>query len=140
MSTQPHQKSEPAWHLIDAEGKVLGRFATKTADLLRGKRKASFVPYLDCGDHVVVINAGKLVLTGNKMETKAYHHYSGYPGGMKAKYAKELIETKPEAIVRNAVKGMLPKTKLQNEWLKRLHIYADANHPHLANVAHLESK
>lgn len=128
-------KSEPAWHLFNAEGKVLGRLATEVANFLRGKLKPEFVDYLDCGDHVVIINAKKIVLSGNKMETKQYHHYSGYPGGLKSISAKQLMEDNPEKVVFAAVKGMLPKNKLQALWLKRLHIYADESHPHQANVS-----
>lgn len=95
---------------------------------------------MDCGDHVVVINAKNLVLTGNKAETKAYHHYSGYHGGLKTKLAKNLIEENPEFIISNAVKGMLPKNKLQVEWMKRLHVYAGSEHPHQANLAPTASK
>ena len=140
MKISSIRKHEPAWHVIDAEGKVLGRMATGIADLLRGKMKPSFVAYMDCGDHVVVINAGKIVLTGNKMEEKAYHHYTGYPGGIKTDTVKDLIDSKPERVIQSAVKGMLPKTKLQNEWMKRLHVYAGSEHPHQANIANLETK
>ena len=134
MKTSSIRKHEPAWHLIDADTKVLGRFATRAADLLRGKNKVSFVANMDCGDHVVIINAGKVALTGNKMQVKEYNHHSGHPGGLKTEYAKDLILTKPEKIIISAVKGMLPKNKLQPEWLKRLHVYAGAEHPHTANV------
>ena len=140
MKTSSIRTHEPVWHVIDMQGKVLGRVATVVADLLRGKNKVSFVPYLDCGDHVVVINASKLVLTGNKAEDKAYHHYSGYPGGLKTVLVKHVITDQPEKVVSSAVKGMLPKTKLQVEWMKRLHIYAGNEHPHGANVANLEVK
>lgn len=133
------QKHEPVWHLIDAKDRVLGRFATEAATLLRGKQKPEFVNYMDCGDHVVIINAKHLVLTGNKINDKAYHHYSGFHGGMKTAMAKDLIKDQPEKIVESAVKGMLPKTKLQGEWMKRLHVYPEATHPHDANVAHLVS-
>ncbi len=128
-------KQEVAWHIIDANEKVLGRLATEVATLLRGKQKPEFVPYLNVGDHVVIINAKGIVLTGNKWEQKAYHHYSGHPGGMKTVLAKTLRASNPEKIVENAVKGMLPKNKLQNEWMKRLHVYAGSEHPHQANTA-----
>ena len=140
MKTSSIRKHEPVWHIIDAQDKILGRISTGIADLLRGKGKVEFVPYMDCGDHVVVINAKSILLTGNKMQEKAYYHYSGYPGGMKSETVKDLITRHPEKIIISAVKGMLPKTKLQNEWLKRLHVYADANHPHQANVVNLETK
>jgi len=135
MKTSAIRKHEPAWHIIDAKGAVLGRLATEAASLLRGKGKIDFVQYLDCGDHVVVINAGDVVLTGNKLQSKTYYHHSWYPGGIKAEYAKELIEENPAKIIINAVKGMLPKNKLQNEWMKRLHVYAGSEHPHQANLA-----
>src|ERR1044072_4918997 len=121
MKTSSIRKHEPAWHIIDAKEKVLGRLATQAANLLRGKGKTSFVAHMDCGDHVVVINAGQVTLTGNKLNQKTYYRHSWYPGGIKAEYAKELMEEKPEKIIQYAVKGMLPKNKLQHEWMKRLH-------------------
>ena len=140
MKVSSIRKHEPAWHVIDAQGQVLGRMSTTIANLLRGKMKPSFVSYMDRGDHVVVINASKIVLTGAKMDDKAYYHYSGYPGGMKTETVKDLIKSRPEKIIESAVKGMLPKTKLQPEWMKRLHVYADANHPHQANTANIATK
>src|SRR5690606_35784817 len=140
MKTSSIRKHEPAWHILDAKGQVVGRLATQAANLLRGKLKPSFVNNMDCGDHVVIINAKDLVLTGNKAENKAYHHYTGYHGGLKTKLAKHLIEEKPEFIIENAVKGMLPKNKLQNEWFKRLHVYGGSEHPHQANLAAKASK
>ena len=140
MKTSAIRKHEPTWHIVDAQDKILGRLATNVANLLRGKQKISFVPYLDCGDHVVVINASAIALTGAKAEVKAYHHYSGFPGGIKTTTVKDLINTKPEKIIISAVKGMLPKNKLQGEWLKRLHVYPGTEHPHGANVANLEIK
>ena len=140
MKTSAIRKHEPTWHILDAEGKVVGRLATEAANLLRGKGKPSFVTYLDCGDHVIVINASSLVFTGNKMDQKGYHHYSGFHGGLKTVLAKHLIAENPEKIIESAVKGMLPKTKLQNEWMKRLHVYAGNEHPHQANLASLKAK
>ena len=140
MKTSSIRKTEPQWHLLDANDQVLGRLATKIATLLRGKEKVGFVAHMDCGDHVVVTNAKDIILTGNKLEDKQYFHYSGFHGGMKAKSAKELIGSEPEFIIISAVKGMLPKNKLQPEWLKRLHVYAGNEHPHQANVSHLEAK
>ena len=137
MKTSAIRKHEPLWHQVDVEGKVLGRVATEIATLLRGKNKPEFCNHLDCGDHVVVTNAASIVFTGNKLESKAYNHYSGYHGGMKTKLAKHLLVEDPAQIILSAVKGMLPKNKLQREWLKRLHVYADNNHPHQANVANL---
>lgn len=138
MKTSAIRKHEPAWHFIDAENKVLGRISTEAANVLRGKNKLSFVTHMDCGDHVVVINAGKVVLTGNKLNVKAYYHHSSHPGGLKTEYAKDLIVTDPAKIIERAVKGMLPKNKLQDEWMKRLHVYAGSEHPHMGNVAHLQ--
>lgn len=140
MKTSAIRKHEPAWHILDAQGVVVGRLATVAAGLLRGKAKVSFVNNMDCGDHVVIVNAATLVLTGNKMETKVYHHHSWHPGGIKAEYVKNLIKEKPETIIIKAVKGMLPKNKLQGEWMKRLHVYAGTEHPHQANVPKLEGK
>lgn len=140
MKTSSIRKHEPTWHIIDAKDKVLGRMATEVANLLRGKGKPEFVTYLDCGDHVVVTNAAGIVLTGNKMEDKAYHHYSGFPGGLKTALVKHVILEHPDRIVNSAVKGMLPKNKLQGEWMKRLHVYAGSEHPHGANVANMEGK
>ena len=137
MKTPTPKITEPGWHIIDAKGKILGRMATEIATLLRGKNKPAYVPYLDCGDHVVVINAKSIVFTGNKLEDKTYYHHTGHPGGLRAVTAKELMGTKPDRVVISAVKGMLPKNKLQDEWMKRLHVYATAEHPHQANVANL---
>lgn len=140
MKTSSIRKHEPAWHVIDAQGKVVGRLATIAADLLRGKQKVSFVQNMDCGDHVVVINAKDITLTGNKVENKVYHHHTWHPGGIKETTAKELMAEKPEEIIERAVKGMLPKNKLQVEWMKRLHVYASDEHPHKANVADITIK
>lgn len=134
MKTSSIRKHEPAWHYIDADARVLGRLATEAADLLRGKKKVSFVTYLDCGDHVVVTNAAKLVVTGNKINQKKYYHHSWFPGGIKEKSLKELMEKNPEKVIEMAVQGMLPKNKLAGEWMKRLHVYAGTEHPHMANV------
>lgn len=135
MKTSSIRKHEPSWHLVDVQDQIVGRVCTSIATLLRGKGKVSFVNYLDCGDHVVVINAGKLTMTGKKLEHKEYYHYSGFMGGLKTKFAKNLIKENPEQIIISAVKGMLPKNKLQNEWMKRLHVYPGPEHPHQANVA-----
>jgi large subunit ribosomal protein L13 len=114
------------WFVIDATDKVLGRLATKAARILIGKDKASFTPYLDSGDHVVVINADKIRMTGNKVEQKVYYSHSGYPGGLKAVPAKRVRETRPEWIVREAIVGMLPKNKLRARRAKKLRVYRDA--------------
>jgi large subunit ribosomal protein L13 len=140
MKTSAIRKHEPAWHFIDADTMVLGRIATRAADLLRGKGKVTFVANMDCGDHVVIINARAVVLTGNKLDQKMYHHHTFFPGGIKSVSAKTLMETDPALIITKAVTGMLPKNKLQPEWLKRLHVYAGAEHPHQGNVAHLQKQ
>jgi len=134
MKASAIRKHEPTWYLVDAKGQILGRMATGIAGTLRGKAKPTFIPYMDCGDHVVVINAKDIVLTGNKALEKAYHHYSGYPGGLKTDLVKDVLKNDPERVVISAVKGMLPKNKLQNEWMKRLHVYAGSEHPHIANI------
>jgi large subunit ribosomal protein L13 len=114
------------WFVIDATDQVLGRLATRVARLLIGKDKASFTPYLDSGDHVVVINADKIKMTGNKVEQKFYYSHSGYPGGLKAVPAKRVREGKPEWMVREAIVGMLPKNKLRARRAKKLRVYRDA--------------
>lgn len=118
------------WHLIDARKQILGRLATQIAHLLMGKDKPYFVPYLNCGDFVVVINAKKVRVTGKKEEQKIYTRYSGYPGGLKKESLRRLREKNPQEIIRHAVSGMLPKNKLRKERLKRLYVYADDKHPH----------
>ncbi len=118
------------WHLVNAEGEVLGRLATTVATRLRGKHNPMFTPHVDCGDAVIVINAEKIVLTGKKMEQKTYYRHSGYMGGLKSRTAKELIERKPEDIIRFAVRGMLPKNRLGRQLLKKLRVYKGDKHPH----------
>jgi len=114
------------WFVVDAKDQVLGRLATKVARMLIGKDKPSFTPYLDSGDHVVVINANQIKMTGNKIEQKMYYSHSGYPGGLKEVPAKRVRETKPEWVVREAVLGMLPKNKLRARRAKKLRVYRDA--------------
>ena len=120
------------WYLVDANGKVLGRLATQIAMRLRGKHKPIFTPHADTGDFIVVVNADKVVLTGSKLDNKCYYRYSGYIGGLKKRSAKKLLETKPEEILRHAVRGMLPKNSLGRRQLKKLKIYAGPDHPHEA--------
>ena len=120
------------WFVVDAEGEVVGRLATRIAHVLRGKHKPSFTPHLDCGDFVIVINAGKVRFTGEKWEDKEYKQYSGYPGGQKITKAKVVLSKKPYAIIETAVKGMLPKTKLGNAMYKKLFVYESSEHPHQA--------
>ena len=121
---------ERSWVIFDASDKVLGRFATKIADKLRGKDKPTFTPHVDGGDFVVVINAEKLKVTGNKAEQKKYYKHSLYPGGLKEKSYKEVLENNPERIIENAVKGMLPKNKLGKSMIKKLKVYSGSEHPH----------
>ena len=118
------------WVVFDASGKILGRFATKIADKLRGKDKPTFTPHVDGGDFVVVINADKVKVTGNKAEQKKYFKHSLYPGGLKEKSYKEVLESTPERIIENAVKGMLPKNKLGKSIIKKLKVYSGSEHPH----------
>ena len=134
MTTYDAKKGEieHSWYVVDAESKVLGRLATRVADVLRGKHKPIFTPYVDTGDFVVVINAEKVHLTGTKMDNKKYYRHSGYPGGLKITTPAELLRKKPEAIIMHAVKGMLPKTKLGRQQFKKLKVYAGKDHPHQA--------
>ena len=126
------QTTEKAWHIVDATNQPLGRLCTKVASVLRGKTKPSYTPHADCGDYVVVINADKVSLSGDKWSQKEYISYSGYTGGQKRILAKDLMSKKPTAMVEKAVKGMLPKTKLGNAIWKNLFVYAGAEHPHAA--------
>lgn len=123
---------DPQWLIIDAKGQVLGRMATRIADALRGKNNALYTPHTDSGDYVVVINADKIKLTGRKMEDKIYDRYTGWMGGYKTATAKEVLEKHPTKLVEKAVKGMLPKNKLNAEIIKKLKVYAGAEHPHKA--------
>ena len=123
---------EKKWYLIDAEGKVLGRLATKVAMMLRGKHKPIFTPHTDTGDFIVIVNADKVALTGKKWDKKVYYRHTGYTGGLKQITAVRLREKQPENILRFAVKGMLPKNSLGRRQLKKLKIYAGPDHPHKA--------
>lgn len=125
---------KPQWIVIDAQGKVLGRLATEIADTLRGKDKPEYTPHTDAGDYVVVINAEKVVLTGNKWQDKIYARYSGWIGGLKEVPAEQMLEKHPTRIIEHAVKGMLPKNKINREIIKKLKVYAGAEHPHIAQV------
>lgn len=120
------------WYLVNADGKILGRLATELAKILRGKNKPSFTPHVDTGDFVVVVNAGKVVLTGKKMKDKTYYHHTGYPGGIREIKAEKLLVEKPTEMLRIAVKGMLPKTSLGRQMLRKLKIYPGPDHPHEA--------
>lgn len=128
--TRPIKKSEikRQWHLIDAKNQVLGRLASSLTPLLIGKNKPYFTKHLDCGDHVVLINAKEIVVTGKKAEKKEYYSYSGYPGGLSKKTFSQLKEKFPEKIIKSAVSNMLPKNKLRSEWIKRLYVFPTAEH------------
>jgi large subunit ribosomal protein L13 len=121
-----------AWHVIDADGAVLGRVATEAATLLRGKHKPIWAPHLDTGDHVIVINAAKLRVTERKATDKLYYRHSGYPGGLRSESLEHLLDRDPEKVVRRAVRGMLPKTRLGRQQIKKLRVYAGPTHPHAA--------
>ena len=123
---------EKRWHVIDADGKVLGRVATAAARLLMGKNKPSYTPFLDLGDHVIIINAAKIKLTGRKEEQKVYRYHSGYEGGLREERAKVVRQKDPVRLVEEAIKGMLPKTKLGNAMGRKLKVYKDDKHPHIA--------
>lgn len=120
------------WHLIDASGKVVGRVATEAARLLMGKNKPTFTPFLDMGDHVVIVNAEKVVFTGNKWEDKVYRRHTGYPGGLREVVANKQRQRHPERILEAAIRGMLPKTKLGRKMGKKLKVYVGSDHPHQA--------
>lgn len=134
MSTflQKKENIERKWYVIDATGISLGRVATKAATVLRGKHKTTYTPYVDCGDYVIVINADKVKLTGNKLEDKMYYNHSGYPGGLRERNAKEMIQNYPEEMMERAIKGMLPHGRLGRQMGKKLFVYRDANHKHEA--------
>jgi large subunit ribosomal protein L13 len=120
------------WYLVDAHAKILGRLASEIAHRLRGKHKPTYTPHTDTGDFVIVVNAGEVLLTGKKLTDKVYYSHSGYPGGIKATTAGKMLQTKPEEVLRMAVKGMLPKNTLGRAMLKKLKIYAGGDHPHEA--------
>jgi len=120
------------WVVVDATDEILGRLASKVANLIRGKYKVNFTPNLDCGDNVIVVNCEKVRLTGKKLTDKVYVRHTGYPGGQRFATPKELLARKPEAVVEEAVKGMLPKTRLGNKLYSNLYVYAGAEHPHQA--------
>ena len=133
VTTQPTKDQiEKDWLLVDAENKILGRLASKIASILKGKNKPIFTPYLDTGDFVVVINAKKIKLTGRKLNDKIYYHYSGYSGGMKSITPKDLLQKKPDEVIRKAVWGMLPKNSLGRQMLTKLKVYPGKEHPHQA--------
>jgi large subunit ribosomal protein L13 len=118
------------WYLVDADGQTLGRLATRIADMLRGKGKAAYTPHVDTGDFVVVVNAEKIQVTGNKLEQKRYYRHSGYPGGLRSRTLREQLDRRPEEVLRTAVRGMLPKNRLARQQINKLKIYAGPEHPH----------
>ena len=126
------ENRERDWLVVDATDKTLGRLATQLADVLRGKHKPEYTPHCDVGDFVVVINAEKISVTGKKREEKLYHRYSGYPGGLRSRTLAEMLERRPEEVIRLAVKGMLPRNRIARAQLRKLKVYAGADHPHVA--------
>ncbi len=123
---------ERSWHIVDAEGETVGRICSRIAHVLRGKHKPSYTPHIDCGDHVIVVNAEKVRFTGRKWDTKTYLSYSGYPGGQKARFAGSVRSKNPGQIIEKAVRGMLPKNRLGRQMQKKLFVYAGPDHPHQA--------
>jgi len=135
MATAEHaaqRATSGRWHLIDADGQVLGRVATAAARLLQGKHKASYIPFIDCGDHVVVVNAARVKLTGRKEDQKIYRQHSGYEGGLREERARLVRQRHPERLIEDAVRGMLPKTTLGEAMYRKLKVYAGPDHPHAA--------
>jgi large subunit ribosomal protein L13 len=126
------QDRERDWYVVDADAKTLGRLATQIADVLRGKRKPTYTPHVDVGDFVIVVNAEKIAVTGDKREKKLYWRHSGYPGGIRSRTLGDLLEKRPEEVIRRAVKGMLPRNRLARQQLRKLKIYAGPEHPHQA--------
>ncbi|MBF0566025.1 MAG: 50S ribosomal protein L13 [Nitrospirae bacterium] len=125
-------EAERKWYVVNANNQILGRMASKIAVYLRGKHKPVFTPNVDAGDFVIVVNAGKIKLTGNKLEQKIYYHHTGYIGNLKAEGVKKRLETRPENVIRDAVWGMLPKNRLGRSLIKKLKVYRNADHPHAA--------
>ena len=122
------------WYVVDADGQTLGRLATRIADQLRGKGKPEYTPHVDTGDFVIVVNAEKIHVTGNKLDQKRYYRHSGYPGGPRSRTRREQLDRRPEEVLRAAVKGMLPKSRLGNRMITRLLVYPGADHPHQAQI------
>ena len=122
------------WYVIDATDIPLGRLAVKAATMLRGKHKATYTPHIDCGDNIIIVNAEKVMLTGNKLEGKKYYNHSRYAGGLRVRTAKEMVESYPVEMVERAVKGMLPHNRLGRQMYKKLYVYAGSEHPHMAQM------
>jgi large subunit ribosomal protein L13 len=125
---------ERRWYVVDADGQTLGRLATRIADTLRGKGKAEYTPHVDTGDFVVVVNAEKIVVTGNKLDQKRYYRHSGYPGGLRSRTLREQLDRRPTEVIRKAVKGMLPRNRLARQQINKLKVYAGPDHPHEAQA------
>jgi large subunit ribosomal protein L13 len=125
---------ERRWYVVDADGQTLGRLATHIADTLRGKRKAQYTPHIDTGDFVIVVNAEKVQVTGNKLDQKRYYRHSGHPGGLRSRTLREQLDRRPTEVIRKAVKGMLPKNRLARQQLNKLKVYAGPDHPHEAQA------
>jgi large subunit ribosomal protein L13 len=132
IASADHAATGARWHLIDAGGQVLGRIATRAARILQGKHKATYTPFIDTGDHVVVVNAAKVKLTGRKEDQKIYRQHSGYEGGLREERARVVRQRRPERLVEEAVRGMLPKTKIGEAMYRKLKVYAGPDHPHTA--------
>jgi large subunit ribosomal protein L13 len=136
MKTYSAKKGEIAreWYVVDADGQTLGRLATRIADTLRGKRKPQYTPHVDTGDFVIVVNAEKVHVSGNKLDQKRYYRHSGYPGGLRSRTLREQLDRRPTEVLRRAVKGMLPKNRLARKQINKLKIYAGPEHPHEAQA------
>lgn len=126
------QTIERKWFVVDATDLVLGRVSTEVASLLKGKHKPTYTPHVDCGDYVIIVNAEKVALTGNKLDDKLYYRHSGYPGGLKTRNAKTMLELQPQKVLEASIRGMLPKGKLGDQMYGKLYVYAGAEHPHQA--------
>ena len=129
---QKKETVERKWYVIDASDVTLGRLASRVAHMLRGKHKATYTPHIDCGDYIIIVNADKVRLTGNKLDKKIYYNHSGYVGGLRSRTAREMIEKYPVEMVERAVKGMLPHNRLGRSMYKKLFVYAGGEHPHMA--------
>ena len=126
------QTIERKWFVVDATDLVLGRLSTEVATLLKGKHKPTYTPHVDCGDYVIIVNADKVALTGNKLDDKLYYRHSGYPGGLKSRTAKRMLELQPQKVLEKSIRGMLPKNRLGEDMYRKLYVYASSEHPHQA--------
>lgn len=126
------QTIERKWFVVDATDLVLGRVSTEVASLLKGKHKPTYTPHVDCGDYVIIVNAEKVVLTGNKLDDKLYYRHSGYPGGLKSRTAKRMLELQPQKVLEKSIRGMLPKNRLGEDMYRKLYVYVGSEHPHQA--------